>query len=190
MVRSQLGMFDVSPDVIALNPHLFKDRKSRVSPKRRVVDGGGLNDHEELFLDMWKDSTVGRIADLACQKYWCPGRNYRADFIVVPSNTDIPREPKDQKPFFDNMGLKIMIEIDGGIFMARRGKNGNLRRGAHSSIIGMLKDRERYNHSSARGWAVFHAVCTTKRGCPDLIYANEVIDSVTEIITNRKLNSL
>lgn len=64
---------------------------------------------------------------LTLEKEWkfCDGRGWRFDW-AIPS-------------------VKIAIEYEGGIFMAKSG---------HTNVDGMLKDSEKYNRAVVLGWRV------------------------------------
>lgn len=57
---------------------------------------------------------------------------------------------------------KVALEVEGGVFGFTDPKTG-LRRsgGAHSSITGIKRDIEKYNHAAAMGWLVIRCLPTT-----------------------------
>lgn len=156
-----------------LNPHLFGEQKNRkrvVDPKKKRYD-----EHEKLFEILWKASPINYRYQIVPQQYFIAGRNYRADFVVVKRGIEIPIKPADQKIFYKHISPKIIIECDGGIFMEKSG---------HSSISGLLKDRERDNISNSLGWTVYRIVCSEYKGVPKIIFADHVIDLVTNQLLN------
>lgn len=57
---------------------------------------------------------------------------------------------------------KVALEVEGGVFGFTDPKTGQRRSGgAHSSITGIKRDIEKYNHAAAMGWLVVRCMPTT-----------------------------
>lgn len=86
---------------------------------------------------------------------------------------------KDRKWRFDYAwpGHKVALEVEGGVF-GFTDKHGVRRSGgAHSSITGIKRDIEKYNHAAAMGWLVIRCVPSDLKKWETLAYVKAALEA-------------
>lgn len=59
--------------------------------------------------------------------------------------------------------MKIALEVEGGVFGHKKNDGTESKKGAHSSITGILRDIEKYNAATSKGWRILR--CLPDRLC-------------------------
>jgi very-short-patch-repair endonuclease len=74
---------------------------------------------------------------------------------------------------------KIALEIEGGVFGYKKKDGSRSKRGAHSSVTGILRDIEKYNAAAANGWRVLRVL-------PDDLMKTKTIELIKTTIHGKK----
>lgn len=73
---------------------------------------------------------------------------------------------------------KVALEVEGGVFGHTKGDGTKSKKGAHSSVSGMLRDMEKYNAAAALGWRIIRVV-------PDDLLKTKTIELLKSIINGK-----
>lgn len=129
-----------------------KTKKKRGERKR-------WSDKTDTFCMLVKQQTG---YDVVMEYEFHPVRKWRFDYCIIE--------------------LMIAIEQEGGVFGYRRKDGTRSEKGAHSSVVGMMNDMEKYNAANEMGFSLI-------RRTPDALVTHDTIQLLKSLIS-LKIKSL